>query len=149
MKNLLYLLVLLFFTTCNDDNIASNIITPPDNPPSSDNSDFEMLMKKIRDDFSKNPTITEYLKIFDNTKGAFTDIDYSAEDQTNWEPIKHINRLSDFVFAYTNPKNTYFQDESIYNKIVKGLEYWYNCNPNSSNWWSNQIDEPQKIPLLH
>lgn len=148
MKNLLYLLVLLFFTTCNDDNIASNITTPPDNPPSSDNSDFEMLMEKIRDDFSKNPTITEYLKIFDNTKGAFTDIDYSDEDQTNWEPIKHINRLSDFVFAYTNPKNTYFQDENIYNKIVKGLEYWYNCNPNSSNWWSNQIDEPQKIGIL-
>ena len=55
-------------------------------------------------------------------------MDYSRRDRTNWEPLTHIDRLYDFAFAYTNPQNTYYQNEDIYNKIVKGLEYWYERN---------------------
>lgn len=31
---------------------------------------------------------------------------------------------------------------------MKGLEYWYERNPNCNNWWYNQIAEPQKIGIL-
>ena len=148
MKNIIYLLFFLAFTACSSDKIDDTIFTPPPTPTTPDNEEFEMLMKKIRIDFAKNPNITEYISKFDDTKGSFTDINYANTDKTNWEPIKHIERLSSFVFAYTHPKNTYFQNESIYNKIVKGLEFWYNRNPNCANWWSNQIDEPQKIGIL-
>lgn len=147
MRNILYLLVLFTLATCSDNKMDDNMENLPVDP-TTDNSDFEILMQKIRTDFSKNPNIAGYLKIFDDTKGAFTDINYSNQDQTNWEPAKHTNRLSDFVFAYTNPTNPYFQNENIYNKIIKGLEFWYNCNPKSTNWWNNQIDEPQKTGIL-
>lgn len=110
--------------------------------------EFETLMEKIREDFAQNPLIDEALNKYDTTKGCFTDIDYSRRDRTNWEPLIHINRLYDFAFAYTNPQNIYYQSEDIYNKIVKGLEYWYKRNPHCNNWWYNQIAEPQKIGIL-
>ena len=92
------------------------------------NDEFETLMEKIRNDFAQNPLIDEALNKYDAGKGCFTDVDYSRRDRTNWEPLIHINRLYDFAFAYTNPQNTYYQNEDIYNKIVKGLEYWYERN---------------------
>ena len=67
---------------------------------------------------------------------------------TNWTPIQHIERLSDFVYAYTNEKNKYYQNEDLYQKIVKGLEYWYDVDSESDNWWHNQISEPQKLGVL-
>ena len=112
------------------------------------NDEFETLMEKIRNDFAQNPLIDEALNKYDASKGCFTDVDYSRRDRTNWEPLIHINRLYDFAFAYTNPQNTYYQNEDIYNKIVKGLEYWYERNPHCNNWWYNQIAEPQKIGIL-
>ena len=110
--------------------------------------EFETLMEKIRKDFAQNPPIDDFLNKYDNGRGCFTDIDYSRRDRTNWEPLTHIDRLYDLAFAYTNPQNAYYQSENIYNKIVKGLEYWYERNPHCNNWWYNQIAEPQKIGIL-
>ena len=114
----------------------------------SNHDEFETLMEKIRKDFAQNPLIGEALNKYNSDKGCFTDVDYSRRDRTNWEPLIHINRLYDFAFAYTNPQNAYYQSEDIYNKIVKGLEYWYERNPHCNNWWYNQIAEPQKIGIL-
>ena len=110
--------------------------------------EFEILMDKIRMDFVHNPSIESALSKYNPADGSFTDIDYSRTDRTNWEPLIHIDRISDLVFAYTNEENKYFQDEALYDKIVAAIEYWYRRNPNCSNWWYNQIAEPQKIGIL-
>lgn len=113
--------------------------------------DFRMFMDKIREDVRNNPkteTIKKELLLYNTEDGSFTDIDYARTDRTNWMPIIHVERLSDFAFAYTNPDNAYYGDDAIYEKIVKGLEYWQMRNPNCSNWWYNQISEPQKLGVL-
>lgn len=115
---------------------------------SAQTNEFEMLMQKIREDFKKNPSIDEELKTYDTTEGKFTDVDYSSIQRTNWPPLVHIERLYDFAFAYTNSENKYYKDEELYNKIVKGLEYWHERNPWCHNWWYNQIAEPQKLGVL-
>ena len=110
-------------------------------------NEFEMFMEKIRNSVTKNPSIDNSLAKF-NDDGSFSDVDYTNTAMTNWDPIKHIERLQDFAYAYTNPKNKYFQSDDVYAKIVKGLEYWYAQDPESDNWWHNQISEPQKIGVL-
>lgn len=110
-------------------------------------NDYEMFMEKIRNSTVKNPSIDKDLTLFQEN-GSFSDIDYDDTQMTNWTPIKHVERLSDFVYAYTNPKNQYYQNEDLYQKIVKGLEYWYDVDSESDNWWHNQISEPQKLGLL-
>lgn len=113
--------------------------------------DFGMFMDKIRADVRYNPSaekIKKELALYNSADGSFTDVDYARTDRTNWMPILHVERLTDFVFAYTHPDNAYYGDDAIYDKIVKGLEYWQKRNPNCSNWWYNQISEPQKLGVL-
>lgn len=115
--------------------------------PDQRNNDYEMFMEKIRNTTIKNPSIDKNLALFQEN-GSFSDINYDDTQMTNWTPIKHIERLSDFVYAYTNEKNKYYQNEDLYQKIVKGLEYWYDVDSESDNWWHNQISEPQKLGVL-
>lgn len=115
--------------------------------PDQRNNDYEMFMEKIRNTTIKNPSIDKNLALFQEND-SFSDIDYDDTQMTNWTPIKHIERLSDFVYAYTNEKNKYYQNEDLYQKIVKGLEYWYDVDSESDNWWHNQISEPQKLGVL-
>lgn len=111
-------------------------------------SEFEMLMKKIRSDFAQNPNIEKGLSKYNEIDGSFTDVDYASIQRTNWPPLVHIDRLYDFAFAYTNPANKYYKNESLFYKIQKGLEFWHERNPWCHNWWYNQIAEPQQLGIL-
>lgn len=117
-------------------------------PLSVEANEFETMMEKIRAEFAKSPSIDDALSKYNATDGSFTDIDYSKEDRTDWEPLTHIDRVYDFVFAYTNPGNKYYESEALYEKIVAALNYWYQRNPYCDNWWYNQIAEPQRIGVL-
>lgn len=130
--------------TCS---ITPNWASPFTQASTQNQSDYEMFMEKIRNSTAHNPSIDKELTLFQEN-GSFTDIDYDDTQMTNWTPIKHVERLSDFVYAYTNPQNSYYQNEELYQKIVKGLEYWYDVDSESDNWWHNQISEPQKLGVL-
>lgn len=130
--------------TCS---ITPNWASPFTQASTQNQSDYEMFMEKIRNSTAHNPSIDKELTLFQEN-GSFSDIDYDDTQMTNWTPIKHVERLSDFVYAYTNPQNSYYQNEELYQKIVKGLEYWYDVDSESDNWWHNQISEPQKLGVL-
>lgn len=110
-------------------------------------NDYDMFMEKIRQTTVQNPSIDKALALYQEN-GSFSDIDYKDAQMTNWTPIQHVERLSDFVYAYTNKDNKYYQNDELYKKIVKGLEYWYDVDAESKNWWHNQISEPQKLGIL-
>lgn len=120
-------------------------------PTSPSVSEFEMLMRKIRQDFAKNPKselIEEALQMYDASNGSFKDVDYSSIQRTKWPPMTHLERMSDFAFAYTNPQNKYYKNSSLFEKIEKGLEFWHQRDPWCHNWWYNQIAEPQCLGIL-
>lgn len=147
MKNPILTIVFFLSVTCNLLQ-AKSYDTP--NSRVKDN-EFEQLMQKIRQDFADNPSsdkIAEELKTYSEADGSFTDVDYASIQRTNWPPLIHIDRLYDFAFAYTNPQNSHYEDEALYNTIVKGLEYWHERNPWCHNWWYNQIAEPQRLGVL-
>ena len=110
--------------------------------------EFETLMQKIRQDFTANPSIEAALAKYNGKDGSFTDVDYASIQRTNWPPLVHVDRISDFVFAYTHPGNEHFGEDALYEKIVKGLEFWHERNPWCHNWWYNQIAEPQRLGVL-
>lgn len=94
--------------------------------------------------------IPEYLSKYVDEKGAFDDVNYAAVDRTNWDPIRHIERLHQLTFAYTMKQdgNPYYNNPSILKIIEDGLTFWCKTNPNCSNWWYNQIGEPQLTALI-
>lgn len=110
--------------------------------------DFETFMTRIRKEFRKKPNIDDALKLFNDNTGAFSDIDYKRNDMTNWPPLKHLDRLGSFVAAYTNESSNHYGDEILYERIVKGLQYWQDADPNCKNWWFNQIAEPQALGVI-
>lgn len=121
--------------------------SPAPTAPDSHN-EFEILMKKIRIDFAQNPNIEKDLSKYNDTDGSFSDVDYASIQRTNWPPLTHIDRLYNFAFAYTNPRNKYYKNDSLFLKIQKGLEFWDARNPWCHNWWYNQIAEPQQLGIL-
>lgn len=122
------------------------------NPPEDDV--YGLISTRIRSEAQEGiklpvieKAVTEGMKVY-NQDGSFSDVDYASEKRTGWPPLKHIDRLYDFVFAYTMSGNKYYKDQHVYEIIEKGLSYWYDCNPQCNNWWYNQIAEPQRIGIL-
>lgn len=143
MKIIIRFQLILSFIIGSAFTVSGNAAVKSDN-----HNEFEMLMQRIRLDFTKNPVIEEGLSKYNEQDGSFTDIDYASIQRTLWPPLAHIERLFDFVLAYTNPSNTYFKNESLFAKIQKGLEFWQARNPECNNWWYNQIGEPQLLGAL-
>ena len=77
--------------------------------------------------------------------GSWADINYDAEDISNWNPIKHLDRIQMLAIAYTDPKSVYAGNNDLFNNILNGLSFWYAKNPRSSNWWHNDIAAPQTV----
>ena len=71
--------------------------------------EFEILMDKIRMDFVHNPSIESALSKYNPADGSFTDIDYSRTDRTNWEPLIHIDRISDLFLLIRMRKINIFR----------------------------------------
>ena len=87
-----------------------------------------------------------YLKQL-NPQGAFPDIDYSSKSQTNWMPLTHLNRMKDMALSYIMPRGKYYGNEELYSSIVKMVDYWYDANPKSTNWFYWEIGWPQRMGL--
>ena len=60
--------------------------------------------------------------------GSWRDLDYEAERLPLWKSIEHFKRLNYLAF------------EGCYDeKVIKGLEFWYQKERKDSNWWWNEI----------
>lgn len=110
--------------------------------------DYQLLINRIGADFQSNPDVSSTVKLYNASDGSFTDIDYASTAQDGWQPREHLNRLSNFVYAYTNKANRLYGDEVLYNRIVKALEYWMKRRPTSTNWWYAQVAEPQALGVM-
>ncbi|MFR9166634.1 MAG: polysaccharide lyase family 8 super-sandwich domain-containing protein [Dysgonomonas sp.] len=86
-------------------------------------------------------------KVFLQSDGSFSDIDYSRQDQTNWPAANHLLRIKSYALAYVTSTSKFYQDAEIYTAIINGLEFWLSRKPTSTNWWYNQIDTGQKMGL--
>lgn len=115
---------------------------------------FDLIMERIRErhqdvniEENDNKYTKYYLSIL-NEDGSFSDIDYNDNSQTNWKPLAHLNRMKPMVISYTNPTSKYYQDENLYNSIVKMFQLWYDKHPLSTNWYNQQIASPQRVGVL-
>lgn len=111
----------------------------------------EAIIKRIREDKLKRnkssleQNVVAYLAAY-QADGSFDDINYAAQSRSNWEPMEHLYRLREMSIAYTEPDNVYYEDEELYNKIVKGYQLWYDKNlVCTMNWYYNRISHPHAL----
>lgn len=81
-------------------------------------------------------------------QGSFDDIPYQSHAQAGWLPDRHLTRLRDLALSYVNPDGTYYQADQAYTKIVNGLQFWQQANPQSTNWYMQEISTPQQLGVI-
>ncbi|MFT4071647.1 MAG: polysaccharide lyase family 8 super-sandwich domain-containing protein [Dysgonamonadaceae bacterium] len=120
-----------------------------------DNDNFGLIMSRISDKFESSfqttnalTNVPSYLSLYDAATGAFTDIDYTSTQRTNWPPFVHLERIRDLVFLYTMPGNAYSGNADVFAMIQGGLQYWQDKGPECTNWWYNQIAAPQTLGVI-
>lgn len=86
--------------------------------------------------------VDSYLPLL-TAEGSFSDIDYADRRQSPWEPSTHSKRLLAFTNAYIHPDSRYYADDKLYEAICHCLQYWYDADPRSANWWHQYIGWPQ------
>lgn len=77
--------------------------------------------------------------------GSWSDITYSSTAQTNWAPFAHLERLGQMARAWAHPSGSLHGDATLLADILRAYDAWISRNPQSSNWWYNQIAVPQEL----
>lgn len=84
--------------------------------------------------------------------GSWSDIDYDDQISLDgWKPEGHLNRLRAMAINYSHPKSKFYNNSTLLGKIEKGLLFFKQESPTSSdNWYYNDIGAPQKymVPVL-
>ena len=74
--------------------------------------------------------------------GTWPDLNYASKDPMYWGPSDHILRLHRITKAYalSGYKNRDFRDGAL-----RSLAWWLTNDPQSTNWWWNQIGVPEYL----
>jgi chondroitin AC lyase len=78
------------------------------------------------------------------TNGSWPDVNY-AYSATTYTADVHINRVKTFALAYTKTASSYYHSTTLFTAMVNSLTYWNTADPQSWNWYHNQISNPQRI----
>ncbi|RPE05740.1 DNRLRE domain-containing protein [Chitinophaga lutea] len=78
------------------------------------------------------------------TNGSWPDISY-AYSSTTYTADQHVIRVKNFALAYCHSGSTHYQSTTVFNAIVSALGYWDTADPQSWNWYHNQISNPQML----
>lgn len=117
---------------------------------------FDVFMQRI-----VNEAFTERISIVANLvsnvngylaqlqpNGSFTDVNYASTNRTNWDPLVHLNRMIEMALAYTYSGSSLVGDANLKSKLDLMLQYWQSQAPYSTNWYQNEIAEPQRMGLF-
>lgn len=79
--------------------------------------------------------------------GSFTDLAYPSSPTTAGDAVwtTHVSRLRQMALAYTFNGASLYNNATLYNKIVAGLQYWNGANYDAVNWYADQIGFPQTL----
>jgi chondroitin AC lyase len=85
--------------------------------------------------------IESWLEKFSDV-GEWSDIDYDDSSRTDWEPQQALGRIKQMAIAYRSEEHELSGDDRIKQAAVSALVFWLDQDPESSNWWFNQIGAP-------
>lgn len=79
--------------------------------------------------------------------GSWTDMDYADDYQNQlFKPVEHVEiRVMNFALAYTSPTSTYYQNNNLYDTILKSLRFWYVANPDAYDWYYDEVRCPTAL----
>src|SRR5207344_3316880 len=83
-------------------------------------------------------TIQNYLATI-QADGHWTDINYNDHSRDVWAPATHLYRVEEMAKAYRTVGHFYYNSAAVQTACSNALNYWYAHDPQSDNWWWNEI----------
>lgn len=83
--------------------------------------------------------------IEDVSDGRWPDVDYDDRSSATWSPIVALERVRELGRAYRDRSLPDHGDQTVGETAVRALEYWLETDPESENWWYNEIGAPQTM----
>ncbi|QEH43022.1 polysaccharide lyase family 8 super-sandwich domain-containing protein [Chitinophaga sp. XS-30] len=119
--------------------------------PSRAQTEYHTIMERIRTDqlaMVSNVTtldngVTSTLATL-QTNGSWPDVNYTYSSTTYTANV-HLTRVKNFVLAYSHTASTHYHSTTLFNAISSSLGYWDTADPQSWNWYHNQISNPQML----
>lgn len=71
--------------------------------------------------------------------GTWPDINYADSGRAVWAPSTHLSRMLTMAQAFRNPAHALFDSTSVKNGFLLAFDAWIRLDPQSPNWWWNQI----------
>lgn len=79
---------------------------------------------------------------YQQADGSWTVLNYSDTARTSWQPSYHLKMLRTMAAYFINAtpsEQASSEFLAIKAGILQGIDYWYQVNPVSDNWWHNEI----------
>src|SRR5580692_2270907 len=126
---------------------AAWLIVPVDSRPASatdlDTVTSRVISQLIATDPSDS-TVEGYMSSL-QSNGSWSDINYSNTAQTNWTPATALTRMLDMAESYSNSSSSLDGSTTLEADILKAYDYWISVDPQSTNWYDNDIRTPQDL----
>ncbi len=78
--------------------------------------------------------------------GSWPDLNY--ETTSAFPSGTHLKRVDKLATAYTHSESIHYQNNNVFLAIEKALQYWDVKDPQSTNWWHNEIWSPQNLGVI-
>lgn len=79
------------------------------------------------------------------TNGRWPDVVYQDTSGTGWSPMTHLDRLRLMARGYAHPDSELYQSANLKDDILNAYNAWISRNPQSTNWWNNEIGAPRRL----
>lgn len=104
----------------------------------------QRIIARVQANPAKASTVNGYLASL-RADGSWGDINYADISRTTWSPTTHMSRLREMAKAYADPAGSLHGSAALRDGILKAYDYWISTDPQSDNWWHNEIATPQSL----
>ena len=99
--------------------------------------DISKILDKCRKEIKNIPSDSSKVCLWIDNQlpdGSWKDIDYYDENPSDWQTIKHLERIKEISYCACNDNY-----ELVSTAVCRGLKFWFSLNPKNPNWWYNDI----------
>jgi chondroitin AC lyase len=123
--------------------LAVLLVTPP-----ADADDLATITQRVTAQLLSSVPSTSTVQGYMNSlqsNGSWSDINYANMAQTNWTPLTHLQRLEAMAEDYSSSSSTLYHNATLGADISNAYNYWISVDPQSTNWFDNDIATPQNL----
>lgn len=117
--------------------------------PTQPTDDYELILQRVRERIfasidveTLDKNATSLMKML-TPEGIWPDIDYACRFRTNWDPLRHLNNVKRMCTALANPASGLYGHPVLFRAVDASVRAWNKYQPQSYNWWYNQIAAPK------